>query len=284
MSSERTNKHILDTSAWNALFDDEKREDLVSILRKKVVLPTSIAISELSAIEDSARRISILQLVKMLGRDNRPLATPNQIIIMACQGYSRRDAQITLNAGNDAEGAWIALNKPELIDSAAQRISLKFNKEREDVFRTWHEGLRGNLQPVFRNGTSRPRSIGALIRHYAKDDKFLYGAISPLYKRATRKTLPRNELWPLINSLPYWQPFLAAQACAIYQRAVQQQGYSYNKNPGTLDLWSATYLPDCNVFITRDKRQRRALKILNISNPRPARIVSYGEWRESVLG
>jgi len=94
MSSERTNKHILDTSAWNALFDDEKREDLVSILRKKVVLPTSIAISELSAIEDSARRISILQLVKMLGRDNRPLATPNQIIIMACQGYSRRDAQI----------------------------------------------------------------------------------------------------------------------------------------------------------------------------------------------
>ena len=141
MSSQRANKHILDTSAWNALFDDDKREDLISILRKKVVLPTSIAISELSAIEDSVRRISILQLVKVLGRDNRPLATPNQIIIMACQGYSRRDAQITLNAGNDAEGAWIALNKPDLVDDAAQRMALKFNKERETVFRTFHEGL-----------------------------------------------------------------------------------------------------------------------------------------------
>ena len=64
-------------------------------------------------------------------------------------------------------------------------------------------------------------------------------------------------------------------ACAIYQRAVKQQGYSYNKNPGTLDLWSVTYLPDCSLFITRDKRQRRALKILNRSNPRPARILSY---------
>jgi predicted nucleic acid-binding protein len=123
MSSQLANKHILDTSAWNALFDDEKREDLVKILRRKVILPTSVAITELAAIEDSARRISILQLVKVLGRDNRPLATPNEIIIMACQGYSRRDAQITLNAGNDAEGAWIALNKPELVDDAAQRFS-----------------------------------------------------------------------------------------------------------------------------------------------------------------
>ena len=142
MSSQLANKHILDTSAWNALFDDEKREDLVKILRRKVILPASVAITELAAIEDSARRISILQLVKVLGRDNRPLATPNEIIIMACQGYSRRDAQITLNAGNDAEGAWIALNKPELVDDAAQRMALKFNNERENVFRTFHEGLR----------------------------------------------------------------------------------------------------------------------------------------------
>ena len=95
--------------------------------------------------------------------------------------------------------------------------------------------------------------------------------------------LPKRELWHLINSLPYWRPFLAAQACAIYQRAVKQQGYSYNKNPGTLDLWSATYLPDCSLFITRDKRQRRAFKILNRSNPRPARILSYAEWVESLL-
>jgi hypothetical protein len=33
------------------------------------------------------------------------------------------------NSGNDAEGAWIALNKPELIDDSAQRMSLKFAGE-----------------------------------------------------------------------------------------------------------------------------------------------------------
>ncbi len=72
-------------------------------------------------------------------------------------------------------------------------------------------------------------------------------------------------------------------ACAIYQRAVQEQGYGHKKNPGHLDLWSATYLPICDVFVTRDKRQRRALKILNKANPRPAQVLSYAQWRQSLL-
>jgi hypothetical protein len=54
--------------------------------------------------------------------------------------------------------------------------------------------------------------------------------------------------------------------------------------PGHLDLWSATYLPICDVFVTRDKRQRRALKILNKSNPRPSTVLSYAQWRQSLIG
>jgi hypothetical protein len=73
--------------------------------------------------------------------------------------------------------------------------------------------------------------------------------------------------------------FLIGYACAIYQRAVKRQGFGHKHNPGHLDLWSATYLPSCEIFITHDKRQRRALKIINRMNGRPARIVSYREWR-----
>ena len=76
--------------------------------------------------------------------------------------------------------------------------------------------------------------------------------------------------------------FLMGYACAIYQRAVQVQGYG-KRNPGHLDLWSATYLPICDVFVTRDKRQRRALKILNKANPRPPQILCYAQWRQSLI-
>lgn len=281
--SDVRNKHILDTSAWNALFDDPARDLLIEAASSRTIFPTCIAITEIAAIEDSARRMSILRLMKTLGRDNRPMASPNQLIIMACEAYSKRAAMITLNSGSDAEGAWIALNDPSQVDEAAQRIALEFNAEREKVVRTFSEGLRQELQSIFAAGTERPRSIGSLIRHYSRDDNFLHDVINPIYQRSTGAALPRAELWPLLYSLYEWRMFLMGYACAIYQRAVQEQGYGHKRNPGHLDLWSATYLPMCDVFVTHDKRQRRALKILNSANPRPSQILSYAQWRRSLL-
>lgn len=276
------NKHILDTSAWNALFNDPACELLIETAASLTIFPTCIAVSEVAAIEDSAKRMNILRLMKTLGRDNRPIASPNQLIVMACEAYSKRAATITLNTGSDAEGAWIALNDPAEVDEAAQRMALEFNAERDKVLRTCGEGLREELQSMFDNGRERPRSIGSLIRHYARDDNFLYNLINPIYQSSTGSALHRAQLRPLLNSLYEWQMFLMGYACAVYQRAVQRQGYGHKRNPGHLDLWSATYLPMCDVFVTDDKRQRRALKILNSANPRPSQILSYAQWRRSL--
>ena len=283
MLSDVRNKHILDTSAWNALFDDPDRDLLIKAALSRTIFPTCIAIAEVAAIEDTARRMGILRLMKTVGRDNRPMASPNQLIIMACEGYSKRAPMLTLNAGSDSEGGWIALNDPTQLDEAAQRLALNFNEERENVMRTFSEGLRRELQSIFVAGTPRPHSIGSLIRHYSQDDNFLYEVTNPIYERATGTALPRAELWSLLNSLYEWRMFLMGYACAIYQRAVQEQRYGHKKNPGHLDLWSATYLPICDVFVTRDKRQRRALKILNRANPRSPQVLSYTQWRQILL-
>ena len=81
MARDIRNKQVLDTSAWNNLYDDPKRDGLVKVLRTKVILRTAVAISELAAIEDPDRRHAIVRLIKTLGRDNRPLAMPNQLIV-----------------------------------------------------------------------------------------------------------------------------------------------------------------------------------------------------------
>lgn len=281
--SDVLHKHILDTSAWNALFDDPDGDLLCEVALSWTILPTCIAIAEVAAIKETSRRIEILRLMKRLGRDNRPIASPNQLMIMACEGYSHRAAKITLTKGDDSAGAWITLNNPSQIDEATQRLALDFNKERENELRTFTEGLRKELESLFEAGTQRPRSIGSLIRYYSSNESFLYEVINPVYERATGGALPRAELWPLLRSLCEWPMFLMGYACAIYQRAVQEQGYGHNKNPGHLDLWSATYLPICDVFVTNDKRQRRALKILNKANRRPSRILSYAQWRDCLL-
>jgi hypothetical protein len=90
-------------------------------------------------------------------------------------------------------GAWIALNDPTQVDEAAQRLALDFNEVRENVMKTFTEGLRRELQSIFVAGTQRPRSIGSLIRHYSGNDDFLYEVINPIYKRATGGALPRGS-------------------------------------------------------------------------------------------
>jgi hypothetical protein len=135
--------------------------------------------------------------------------------------YSRRAPFLTVNAGDDALAGWVALKEPKAVNASAQRIALVFNREREDVSRTFNEGLRADLQSLFNNGVERPRSIGALIRHYAKNEDFLYEVVNPIYERAVGKALPREELWDLLNSMNYWRMFLAGYVCAIYQRAVR---------------------------------------------------------------
>ena len=283
MAGDLRDKQILDTSAWKALFDDPRRDDLLEILQTKIVIPTTLAISEISATPDPERRHALIRLVKAGGRDNRPLAMPNQLMILACKGYARRDKAITLNDGGEAEGAWIALNDPSLVDAEGQRLTREFNEERENIFRNWNERLRIDLQALFDKGIERPRSMAALIRHYNRNDDFLYGVVNPIYERAVGRALPRRELRALFDSLPHWRMFLMGYACAIYQRAVREEGFSHKRNPGNLDLWSATYLASCECFVTDDKRQRRTLKVINNVSARPARILSYDEWSERLL-
>jgi predicted nucleic acid-binding protein len=55
-------KHILDTSAWNALYDDREKEIVIEATFGKTILPTCVAITEVAAIGNNTRRIDILRL------------------------------------------------------------------------------------------------------------------------------------------------------------------------------------------------------------------------------
>ena|ERR1039458_6048423 len=87
MVGDVPNKHILDTSAWNDLIDDPDLDLIPEKLCPVAIVPTALAIAEIAATEDPERRLALLRLIKTVGKDNRPLATPNQLVVAACQGY-----------------------------------------------------------------------------------------------------------------------------------------------------------------------------------------------------
>ena len=82
-------------------------------------------------------------------------------------------------------------------------------------------------------------------------------------------------------------PHLAALLCrlghSIFSRAIREEKYGVKGKPGAADLWFAIFLPNCDVFVTHDKGQRRALRTLNVLKPRRARIMSYSELHMRVL-
>jgi hypothetical protein len=280
---EISDKHIFDTSAVNWLFDDTSRDELVETLQSKEVLPTTLSISEIAATDDEARRHGLLELLQRIAGENwPPLASPNQLIIRACQGYSRRDPTLSLNDGDEEKGALAALKEPAAVDAEAQRLALQYHDEREAAFKEMYEGIRGEYQAAFRSGVERPRSFRALIDYFRQKEDLIYPLVNAIYERAVGKMLPPSELKQLLDSLPHWRMFLMSYAHALYRRAIREQGYG-RKNAGNMDLWSATYLPSCDYFITADKRQRRALRIINQHSSRAARILSYTRWKETVL-
>jgi hypothetical protein len=85
--------------------------------------------------------------------------------------------------------------------------------------------------------------------------------------------------------IPQWLLYFAGLAYAIWHRAVRQEGFGAGRSAGGLDLWCAMYLPLCNIFITDDAPQRRALRLLNqlmrnprIVNKKSSSVVSYDEF------
>src|SRR5687768_18623167 len=98
MEGDLRDKHILDTSAWNDLINDPDLDLIVDKLHFTTIVPTALAIAEIAADNNTERRLALLSLIKNAGKDIRPLATPNQLIVAACKGVrtsrSNSDSQL----------------------------------------------------------------------------------------------------------------------------------------------------------------------------------------------
>jgi hypothetical protein len=72
----------------------------------------------------------------------------------------------------------------------------------------------------------------------------------------------------------------------MYAGAVQDENYSPRKNAGTIDLWFAVHLAHCDVFVTNDLAQFKALRVINAIGGRRrkrARVLSYDQFRTQIM-
>jgi len=281
-SRELKNRHILDTSAVNKVLDDPESARIVERLKETEILPTTVAIAEICAEPDATHRRRLLELLKEIGGDKRPLAIPNQLAIRACRAFSRRK-DLMLNDGLEEGVAWAVLNNPGIADEEAQAFAIASQNERDDDFRNLYEGARVDFDRIFRSGTDRPGSARELVEIYSRNVPFLWNVVNPIYWRAVGRILRPTQVRELFVTVPHLRLFFMAYAVAAFQRSVQERGYGHRRNPGQYDLWSAAYLPSTECFITDDTRQRRSLRLMAAQGQLTTSVISYSSLRRRLL-
>ena len=122
-----------------------------------------------------------------------------------------------------------------------------------------------------------------MIRHYCRSESFLVEVVGDLYVKTTGSALPPDRIKQFLSEVPHWTLYCLGWAHAIFHPGIREQGYSAKRHAGTIDLSCAAYLPSYDCFVTDDNAQRRALKLINVYNPRNTCIVFYDGLRKPQL-
>lgn len=278
--------YCFDTSALNRLHDDPDREAItVGLLATNNILITALNIRETVATTETARRISLMRLQRRLARGIRPLRAPIEVWReVTIARLSGRDS-VTLTIEENSRELWWALEQPEELTSKLQQESYEWKTSLEEQFTEAHRRARVELQRVF-VGPEKPESLGHLIRLFHRNPWLILPTVSAVYEAIAGAPLDEPGMLEVFSELPEWPLFMAIWAQGLYARALQEQGYGPERNAGTVDLWFGVYLAHCDFFITDDRAQYKALRVINRIGQRRrsrAKVLLYDQLRERLI-
>lgn len=275
--------YLFDTSGINHLHDDPARDAVVTCLTAtNEVWVSALNVAEASCTPDSTRRESLLRLLKTLTQNRRPLETPPFLIRRALEAYSRGYTSLSVSIGTENEGVWQVLNAPTQFDEDYRQEVSNILRELEQEFITIHRYGRPHLQEALTNDQETPRSAADFIRSYAANVDLLHDAVSQFYEDVVGEPLPKARTMDLLRTLPQLTGFLLSWGHSIYRRGIVQSGYGKN-NAGNVDIWFAVYLAHIHRFITNDRKQYQALRLVRRMYAPDCEVLLYDSFRKRLV-
>jgi hypothetical protein len=107
--------------------------------------------------------------------------------------------------------------------------------------------------------------------------------VAELYKNATGSELSTNEAKTFAQACPPAKAMLYAVGMGQYHWGLRDAREEDGYKAGMLDLFSATYLPFCDQFVTKDRGQHNALKRVAEGAGLSTEIRMYAEFRRGLL-
>lgn len=280
-----------DTSAINQLADDPRCDDLLAKITDIAdIYITALNVIEIAKTKDLSRREQLRTIAKTLAKNFEPLALPNELLESVARSFATRAPEITITIPSDQRELWFLFSQPNALLDGGREAIAHWTAANERL----HGGPAGSLrlavdQLFATEPLNRPRGPADVLRQLISGKWALhYSLPSQFYKLVTDRVLPLSKL-DLFLQVGYgiWSVFLASAALSMYYAAVWVPSHGPRSTVGVLDLWSAVYLPLCDLFVTHDLKnggQYEALRIANTLNRRRprTRVLRWSEFKSFV--
>ena len=275
-----------DTSVINALYDDPQRSRILDGIHcRGLSRPSEVNVMEVIQNASAKRRHGLLRLMNELAGGTLPLALPTLIIRRIASAHVRGQMGFTTEIDRNSRDVALALRSPELTDEYSRDIGLRWSAYVNNEFDSIARGMRERAQMARPSG-QEPwfRSASAAIRHLMMSPGLEFQKFATMLYFTETGHLPSTDDLDYVTSHPAWRLFFGATALAMHRRSMRAEKYGRSRVAGGADLAQSVYLAFCDVFVTHDKGQRRALSFLNVLNgSSTCKVVSYETFRTAIL-
>ena len=266
---------------------DSDREVIIKgLLATGAVHVTALNVFEAVKHGGAESRRELLKLLRQLSPPGKGvLAMPNDLLERAARAFSTNEARFA----TDSTSAREVLDGDSEAEDELSKRATEWAESVEAPFKQAHLDGREEFQDIFRQSPGeRPNSRAAAIRQSCQNDDLMHSFVSPAYAQHVGQELDSSEARNLLRTYPEWALHWLGWVHQWYERGVQPIGYGWKRKPGAIDLSFAVYLPLCDRFVTTDKGQFRALRMLNVYNrsldeTRRTEVLLYDQFRRRLV-
>lgn len=279
-------KLILDTSSINALADDsECMTVLLPGLRSAYhVGVTETVISEIAANPEDGRRIQLLGIVERLLKFGM-CVNPFHVII-------ENQAKAYLADRGTYEWRRVNVRFPEAEGEVVrQEIIHQLSEQTRETLKQWNKDFRkifSDAKPAFQSlfeGPNRERpSLKEVTDRLLGEGGAHRDIAIDLFERGTGTRLTQEGIYDFTKRCLPFKALLVALCFSQYDRCIRPDHQASLGKAGRLDMFSATYLPYCGVFVTNDEGQSKALRSIGEMIGRETDVLLYSAFKARLFG
>lgn len=156
-------------------------------------------------------------------------------------------------------------------DSDEQRA---FADTAEKQFTSVFADPRDKFDEVFAAGLERPATADELLAHLNRAGGAFWNFGAGFHQRASGRVPTEEQVRIFVADCPPFLCLLLGLVHAQFEWTIRAR-----KGPGRVDLFSAIYLPYCDIYVTDDDAQRKCLTEIALTANLPVDVVSFRDFK-----